>query len=119
MLVAVKARQTMFKIDGNRIWLTRGDTAEFRPVIEDYESQEGDKVVFAAKRARNDEKPDIRLEVNAGENITFAHEDTVNLAPGSYVYDIKLAMANGNISTFASGKFELICEVDTDGNEND
>lgn len=105
----------MFKIDGNRIWLTRGDTAEFRPVIEDYESQEGDKVVFAAKRAMNDEAPALRIEVNAGENIAFTPELTTSLPSGSYVFDLILRMANGSVSTFASGRMELMGEVDTNG----
>lgn len=108
----------MFGIDGNKIWLTRGDTAEFRPVIEDYESQEGDKVVFAAKRAMNDAEPALRIEVDAGDNIAFAHSDTVNLPSGSYIYDLALRMANGSISTFASGRFNLLGEVDTNGENN-
>ena len=109
----------MFKIDGKRIWLTRGDTAEFRPVITDYVSQEGDKVVFAMKRALNDAEPALRLEVNAGENIQFTHEDTIALPSGSYVYDLKLAQVDGTISTFvSSGRLDLIGEVDTDGEDN-
>lgn len=109
----------MFRIDGNKIWLTRGDTAEFRPVITDYESQEGDKVVFAMKRALNDAEPALRIEVDAGDGISFTHEDTANLPSGSYVYDLKLAQVDGSISTFvSSGRFELIGEVDTDGEDN-
>ena len=108
----------MFRIDGNKIWLTRGDNAEFRPVIEDYVSQEGDKVVFAAKRARNDEEPALRIEVDAGDNIAFSAENTSDLPSGSYIYDIALRMASGSVSTFASGRFELIGEVDTNGSDD-
>lgn len=108
----------MFKIDKNDIYLTRGDTAEFRPVIENYEAAENDKVIFAMKKARNNMEPALKIEVAAGENIVFTHENTVSLTSGSYIYDLTLNQANGQISTFASGRFNLLGEVDTDAANN-
>ena len=102
----------MFKIENNQIWLTRGDTAEFRPIIEDYEIQEGDQVVFAVKRTTNNETPDIRIAIPAGDNIEFNNETTSTLSIGSYLYELKLETVDGDISTFASGRFNLLGDLD-------
>ena len=40
----------MFKIESQTIYLTRGDTAKFSPIIEDYEVQDGDLIVFTVKK---------------------------------------------------------------------
>ena len=98
----------MFKIDNNKIWLTCGDTAEFRPVIEDYTAQEGDTVSFVAKKTVSAEAA-ITKSVAAGENISFAAEDTLSLTPGSYLYDLRLVTADGKVSTFVSqGQLYLV-----------
>ena len=105
----------MFKVDGKKIWLTCGDTAEFRPVIEDYTAQDGDTVTFTAKKVLSDPELAINKSVAAGNGITFAAEDTVSLAPGSYIYDLRLETAGGDVSTFVSqGQLYLVGAV----NEN-
>lgn len=106
----------MFKIEENRIWLTRGDTAEFRPIIQDYEAQEGDEVIFAVKRTTNNDAPAIRLAIAAGENITFTNELTSDLPLGTYLYELKLNTVDGEISTFASGRLTLLGDLDN-GND--
>ncbi len=106
----------MFKIEDNHIWLTRGDTAQFRPVIEEYEAQEGDQVVFAVKRAANNDVPAIRVAIAAGENIDFTNELTSTLPIGNYLYELKLETVDGDISTFASGRFTLMGDLDNANN---
>ncbi len=106
----------MFRTDENKIYLTRGNTAQFRPVIEDYTATEEDKVVFAVKKTVLDSAPIIRKEVAAGENIALAADDTSSLTTGSYLYDITLITAEGDKSTFASGV--LILEGDLDNERN-
>lgn len=106
----------MFKIEENKIWLTRGDTAEFKPIIEDYLVQEGDEVVFVVKRYPTTEPPVIRVAVAAGDNISLTNEMTSTLPLGTYLYELKLNTVDGNISTFASGRFTLLGDLD---NEND
>lgn len=96
----------MFRIDGSKIWLTQGDTAEFRPIIEEYTGQEGDMVYFRVAKIYSDE-PVIEKVVAAGENIAIAADDTSNLSIGSYLYQLKLMSVDGNISTFATGRFML------------
>lgn len=103
----------MFKIDNQTIYLTRGDTAKFSPVLEDYEIQEGDLIVFTAKKAETDPTPAIRIEVDAGVDIELAHTDTVNLPSGTYVYDLCLRAQDGRISTFVNGeRLVLLGELD-------
>lgn len=106
----------MFKIEQDHIWLTRGDSAEFRPLIQGYEAVEGDKVIFAMSKSANG-SPALRIEVNCGENIAFTHENTYNLPTGSYLYDIKIKTLGGQTSTFVNGaRFELLEDIDHGGN---
>ena len=106
----------MFRVENNNIYLTRGDTAEFKPIIENYEVQEGDKVVFAAKRNHLATAADIRIEVDAGASIEFAHSTTSSLPLGTYLYEIKLTTVDGDISTFAIGRFILEGDIDNENN---
>lgn len=107
----------MFRIDNNRIWLTRGDSAEFRPIIQEYEAQEGDKIVFSMKKAVNDDEPALRIETDLGKNIEFLPELTKDLSSGSYIYDLKIVTAENQVSTFVNGeRFDLLGEIDNERN---
>jgi len=100
----------MFKIDNDTIYLTRGDTAEFRPIVEDYEAQEDDKVVFLLARYPG-ARPVLKLETKPGESITFSTLDTATLECGSYVYDLRLITAD-TTSTFVNGaRFNLMGDI--------
>lgn len=102
----------MFKIENSKIWLTCGDTAEFRPVIENYTAQEGDIVTFTAKKVLSDQELAINKSVAAGEDIAFAAEDTSSLTPGTYLYDLRLETTDGGVSTFVSqGELYLVGAV--------
>ncbi len=106
----------MLNIQNSNIYIVRGDSGDFRPVIQDYEAQEGDKVVFAAKKARNEDEPVIKIEVNAGENISFTPELLKDIKAGSYEYDLRLKTVDGKVSTFASGRLLITGEIDNEGN---
>lgn len=100
----------MFRIDGTKMILTKGDTAEFRPIVEGYEAKEGDEIIFRVAKLYTDE-PVIEIVVAAGDNIEFTSEDTSNLPTGSYLYQTKLVNVDGKISTFATGTFMLMGEI--------
>ncbi len=103
----------MFKIENQTIYLTRGDTAKFSPIIEDYEVQDGDLIVFTVKKVETDPTPAIRIEIAAEAEVELTHEDTVNLPSGDYVYDLCLHGKDGRISTFINGeKLVLLGELD-------
>lgn len=114
-----------YKIDGTRIELTRGDS--FYCVVslsrgnEPYTPAEGDRIRFALKRAVlaplggdfDDARPLILKTIpNDTLLLHLAPADTKGLSFGSYVYDIELTFASGDVDTFiADAPFELTREV--------
>jgi len=105
-----------FKIEDNKITLTRGDTfiTEVRIYQDDnrteaYTPAQGDSVRFALKspkmtsgnRAYRDEEPLILKDIPISSMILqLDPEDTKPLDFGEYVYDMELTKANGVVSTF-------------------
>lgn len=65
-----------------KIEMTKGDTPSFAfqaflPDGSEYEFEEGDSVVFAAKRNKADPEPAVRIEADVKEKvIRFSEEDT-------------------------------------------
>lgn len=116
----------MFKIEGTRITLTRGDTfqAEVGIKYEDgtqYVPTENDYVRFALKRNRMtagggnfaDVKPLILKPIPTETMLLELNpEDTANLPFGDYKYDIELTYSGGLVCTFiADADFVLAREV--------
>ena len=109
----------MHTINGTNITLTRGDTLYITVNIfkdgEVYTPAEGDVIRFAMKRKYKDSDEDV-LIVKTIPNDTLLlkiePEDTKELPMGkTYVYDIQLTDANGNIDTFILGNFTVSEEV--------
>jgi hypothetical protein len=105
-------------INGTDIRLTRGDTLYLEITINrqdgtEYEIQEGDKVRFAMKKRISDVAPVLVKEIDPESLVMkIFPEDTKSLPMKSeYYYDIELTQANGDISTFISGKFTVMEEV--------
>lgn len=108
----------MYKIDGSTITLTRGDSFYATVEIKNangtaYTPQEGDTVRFALKEYYNDSEPTILKNIPTDSLVLYlAPEDTKDLEFGSYVYDIELTKANGDVDTFIyEAIFELSKEV--------
>lgn len=103
----------MFSIDNkNKIYLTKGDNAEFEVKISyadgtPYILQEGDVVVFTMKVSPNAETT-IRKTTTTG-TIIFVPTDTNTLASGLYVYDVQLSTGNGRIYTVIPTSFFQLC----------
>ena len=104
----------MFKIDNNTIYITRGDTAEFQPVVKDYEAKEGDMILFSVAKVYGTE-PVISKAIDAGNAVTFAAEDTNSLSIGTYIYDLKL-LSDDDVSTFADGRFVILGDASNGNN---
>lgn len=109
----------MQKISGTKIILTRGDTFKAKvmptkPDGEPFRPAEGDSIRFALKKSYSD--PEVLIEKIVPIDTLLLHiepADTKNLAFGTYVYDIQLTYANGDIDTFIDrAQFELTEEVD-------
>ena len=98
----------MYTVKKTSITLTRGDTFKAQISITDkdgnpYEPQEGDSVRFAMKKNYNDPDSKVLIVKNIPMDtliLTLDPEDTKELPFGTYVYDIQLTTAAGEIDTF-------------------
>lgn len=109
-----------FRVQGNTIYLTRGDT--FKAVItisnpdgSTYTPQEGDSIRFAMKAEIDDEADvliwrDIPIDTLL---LVIYPQDTKELGYGTYFYDIQITKANGDVDTFITkSKLKLTEEVE-------
>ena len=93
----------MLQIEKDCIYITRGDDAMFRIVLElngeVYEMADGDVLTFTV-RATPDETSPILAELTSTSNIfTISHEDTSSIPAGSYSADVQLMQADGKRTT--------------------
>lgn len=104
--------------EGNNIFLTRGDTLYLEFLIagpdgNPYEMQLGDSVKFAMKRRLQDAAPCILKDIDPDTLVLkLEPEDTKELTMNcTYIYDVELTKANGDVCTFISGNFTVTGEV--------
>ena len=102
----------MYRVDGNKITMTRGDTLQLQVTItqgeEEYTPVEGDTVRFALKSQLNgkgtafkEEEPLIEKSIPIATMILkLDPADTKELLFGQYTYDIEITFANGKVDTF-------------------
>lgn len=97
----------MVEITGTTIKMTRGDTLRAILTLKDedgniYTPVTGDSIRFAMKRGYNDSSPILSIPIaNDDLELWIKPEDTKNLPqPSSYVYDIEITYANGDVDTF-------------------
>lgn len=116
----------MYKIENNRIKLTRGDTlittiAFKRKDGTPFVPSSGDKLIFAMKRNKMiagntaffDKEPLIAKEIPTDTmELRIEPEETKDLPFGMYKYDIEITMEDGVVYTpIANEDFELCPEV--------
>ncbi len=96
------------EIDGTNLKMFRGDTECISIDMKDEEGVPvplvgGDTVYFTIKKSVHREEivlQKIITDFNDGAAIIpFAHEDTKEIAPRIYVYDIQLTRADGTVKT--------------------
>lgn len=109
----------MKKISGKTIIMTRGDTVRIKLSLVDdsgtpYMPRDGDEIRFAVKKKYTDNIPLILLIIpNDTLILTINPKDTKNLDFGTYVYDIQITYANGDVDTIiAKQTLRLEEEVD-------
>lgn len=105
-----------YSIQDNRITLVRGDTLQAIVNIlyegEPYELREGDSLRFAMKKTYSSRNVIINKTIpNDTLQLILEPEDTAGLKDGTYVYDVELTFANGDIDTFIRGDFILLPDV--------
>lgn len=110
-----------YKVEGTKITLTRGDTLRVKmvPLMHGtsnvpYIPVPGDAIRFAMKKTYDEEEPllvmsDIPISTCI---LHVAPEQTKNIDYGSYVYDVQLTYANGDIDTYIKGTLTLTEEVE-------
>ena len=109
----------MFKINGNKITLTRGDSFYAIVSLKDkvsgqtYTPQEGDVIKFGMKKSPFDAECLITKTLpNDTLLLYLSPADTASLQFGMYVYDIEITFANGDKDTFINNEpFTLAVEV--------
>lgn len=107
----------MFNIENRTISLTRGDTARIEIAIsntvtdEPYELQDGDTILLTVKRTTN--SPEKFQKSASGSNtIHIRPEDTKDMTPGRYMYDVEVRTAAGDVYTVIPvSEFNLLPEV--------
>lgn len=107
-----------YGISGTTISLTRGDTFVAQISITDSEGNaytpvEGDSIRFAMKAKYTDDAPllvkDIPIDTM---ELRIEPSDTKLLSFGTYVYDIQLTKASGEVDTFiTTAKIKILEEV--------
>ena len=114
----------MYKVEGKKITMTRGDTALIQVGITRdgaaYTPVEGDSVRFAVKTELNrkgteyvDEEPLIEIQIPIDTMILrIDPEDTKSLPFRAYKYDIEITFSDGIVDTFINNEdFILAPEV--------
>lgn len=100
----------------SKIVLTKGDDASLYLAVsyvdgEEYKLKDDDSICMTVRKNANDEDVAIYVEGH-GDYFTFKPEDTKQLEPGLYVYDVQLTTGAGKIYTVVpTSVFELIQEV--------
>lgn len=92
----------MLQVKGYNIIMTRGDTARINLTILDadgnpYTPSEGDVIKFSVKKSWQDTEYAIQKTIT--DTIHIEPADTAGLDIGDYVYDVQIALENGDVNT--------------------
>lgn len=109
----------MLKVDTNGvIQLTRGDTArlfitiENETIEEEYEVASTDILRLTVRKSVNDPAVAFQKCITGKTMFHIEPKDTKRLSFGSYVYDVELTTADGDVYTVVGpAPFELLKEV--------
>ena len=89
----------MFAINGKDIELTRGDSFSFTMTFTGRTLPASTLARFTLKKKVKDEEAVIEKTVTVTDNVAAVHllpEDTADLSPGTYFWDMRLLIPNGD-----------------------
>ncbi len=105
-----------FRLKGNNIEITRGDTGTLRFVPNNYEFIYGDILYFTVKRDSDDEEYLFQKKITSFIDneavIIIKPEDTSSLEYDTYFYDIQIDTVDGTVNTvIEKSKFKVKEEI--------
>ena len=111
-------------VSGTSLKMTRGDTGAIRVIVSDAAGEivplvDGDMIEMTVRESLISSEKTMYKKVTEFVNgealITIHPEDTANLKFKTYVYDIQLTRANGQVQTIIKpSQFEVSSEVTYD-----
>lgn len=107
----------MAVVKNTNLEMIRGDTLAFAVEIEDLD-QDLDSVFFSCKKSANDtvyvfqkSLEDGITKIETGRyRVRVAPQDTYNLKPQTYRYDLQLGL-NGDIATVLKGTLKIVEDI--------
>ena len=109
----------MLKVQKNKIYLTRGDSAFLTISLNDengssYELSEGDKVYFRLKKSSSSDNLLLEKEVNTQTlTLELLPEDTAELSSGLYCYEVELVTAEDkHYTVIENSQFQIGAELE-------
>ena len=110
----------MLEISGSDIYLTRGDTAHLGVRIANeatgdaYEVKDSDTLILTVRKQAYEASPVLlQKTVKGSSEIHLTPEDTAQLTPGSYKYDVELRTGADVYTVIQCSEFKLLAEVTT------
>lgn len=105
-------------VHGQSLVLMRGDTGVLRLNLttdgEPYELADGDTAVLTVKKNLKAKTALLQKTLENGL-FYFTHEDTQALPAGTYVYDVQVTLADGQVYTvLGPSTYRLLPDVTTD-----
>ena len=102
----------MFKIRGDNIYHTRGDTGGFAIELRDENEEEISEysAVMSVKRKLRDSEYLFQVPVQDGY-CSIQPETTRDLPFGNYFYDIQVTMRDGTVQTVGHFEYHLMADV--------
>lgn len=102
----------MFKIKGDNIYHTRGDTGGFTIELKDEDGKEISEyaATMSVKRKLRDE--DYLFQVPLQDGVCDIHpEATKDLPYGDYFYDVQVTTKDGTVQTIGPFEYHLMADV--------
>ncbi len=104
------------EVMGNNIFHRRGDTAKLKVNLSmgdaPYAFKDGDSGLFTVKKRVTDDDIVLQKEMADGAFLLLP-DDTKDLTPGSYRYDMQVTLSSGEVYTVAMGKYKLLPDITT------
>ena len=105
----------MLSVNGSTIVMIRGDTGTLNIALKldgtQYAISSTDKAVFSLKADFSASAYILQKLIPPMGKIKFTHDDTNDLGTGSYVWDIQVTTASGDVFTVGPGRMKILPDV--------